>query len=69
VGCRRPGDFLRHLPDRPVHGRRYVLDSSGAHALGWAPAVTFEEWIAETVRWYREHEDWWRPIKRGEFRE
>ena len=27
------------------------------------------EGIAETVAWYREHRDWWEPIKSGEYRE
>ena len=24
--------------------------------------------LATTVEWYRSREDWWRPIKSGEFR-
>jgi dTDP-glucose 4,6-dehydratase len=68
-GTGAPRDLLRHVPDRPGHDRRYALDSSAAHALGWRLSVTFEEGIGETIRWYREHEDWWGPIKCGEFRE
>lgn len=51
------------VPDRPSHDRRYLLDSSKLRdELGWAPAVAWEEGIAETVRWYRDHPSWWRPL-------
>ena len=33
------------------------------YTLGWEPSVSFEEGIAATIGWYREHEAWWRPIK------
>jgi dTDP-glucose 4,6-dehydratase len=63
------GDSVRHVTDRPGHDRRYALDASKAHALGWSPRVGFATGLAETVAWYRDREDWWRPIKSGEFRE
>jgi len=36
--------------------------------LGWKPVVSFADGLHETVRWYQEHESWWRPIKSGEFK-
>jgi dTDP-glucose 4,6-dehydratase len=60
---------VRHVTDRPGHDRRYALDASKARALGWLPQVSFANGLAETVAWYRERENWWRPIKSGEFRE
>jgi dTDP-glucose 4,6-dehydratase len=60
---------VRHVTDRPGHDRRYSLDASKAARLGWSPAVDFEQGLLETVRWYRENESWWRPIKSGQFRE
>ena len=60
---------VRHVTDRPGHDRRYALDASKARALGWSPAVDFANGLAETVAWYRAREDWWRPIKSGEFRD
>jgi dTDP-glucose 4,6-dehydratase len=62
-----PG-LLQHVEDRPGHDRRYSLDSSKLHALGWRPAVGFEEGLRTTVDWYRDNRDWWEPIKSGEFR-
>jgi dTDP-glucose 4,6-dehydratase len=60
--------LIRHVDDRPGHDRRYSLDTAKLRALGWAPRKPFEEGIAETVDWYREHRGWWEPIKSGEFR-
>jgi dTDP-glucose 4,6-dehydratase len=62
-----PG-LLRHVADRLGHDRRYGVDSSRIHALGWTPRRAFEEGLAETVAWYRERRDWWEPIKSGEYR-
>jgi dTDP-glucose 4,6-dehydratase len=58
---------VEHVLDRPGHDRRYALDNTKARALGWKPAHDFESGLADTVRWYRENESWWRPIKNGTF--
>jgi dTDP-glucose 4,6-dehydratase len=60
--------FVRHVADREGHDRRYCLDAAKAATLGWRPQVEFERGLAETVQWYRSNQDWWRPIKSGEFR-
>jgi len=60
---------VRYVADREGHDRRYAVDASKAHALGWKPVVDFERGLAETVAWYRERESWWKPIKSGEFRD
>lgn len=64
----RPRSLLRFVADRPGHDRRYAVDCSRLRRLGWRPVVPFEEGLRATVRWYQEHESWWRPIKSGEFR-
>ncbi len=62
--------LVEHGTDRPAHDRRYAMDSSKAEGeLGWKPARTFEQGLADTVRWYVEHDDWWRPIKDGSYRD
>jgi dTDP-glucose 4,6-dehydratase len=61
-------DLVRHVADRPGHDRRYSLDSSKLHGLGWRPEVSFADGLSETVDWYREHRAWWEPIKSGEYR-
>jgi dTDP-glucose 4,6-dehydratase len=62
-------DLVRHVGDRPGHDRRYSLDCTKLAGLGWRPARSFDEGLAETVAWYREHRDWWLPIKSGEYRD
>jgi len=59
----KPSSLIEIVPDRPGHDRRYLLDSSKIRSeLGWAPEVPFEAGIAGTVRWYRDNEQWWRPL-------
>jgi dTDP-glucose 4,6-dehydratase len=64
----KPETLITPVTDRPGHDRRYALDSAKMRALGWKPAHDFASALAATVEWYRAHEDWWRPIKSGEFR-
>ena len=59
----KPESLIKHVADRPGHDRRYSLDTAKVRGLGWAPSVRFEDGLAGTVRWYRENEWWWRPIK------
>ncbi len=61
----KPHTLLQHVADRPGHDRRYALDCSKARALGWRSEHTFAQALEKTVRWYVEHEAWWRPIKEG----
>jgi dTDP-glucose 4,6-dehydratase len=65
----RTEDLIKLVPDRPGHDRRYSIDASKLNALGWRPAVGWDEGIALTVRWYQENEWWWRKIKTGEYLE
>ncbi len=64
----RPTTLLRFVQDRPGHDRRYAVDCGRLCALGWSPAVPFEEGLRATVDWYRDHQEWWRKIKSGEYR-
>ena len=64
----KPTSLIRLVTDRPGHDRRYAVDCGRLRRLGWRPTVPFEEGLRATVRWYQEHESWWRPIKSGEFR-
>ncbi|WP_419005055.1 dTDP-glucose 4,6-dehydratase [Collinsella stercoris] len=61
----RSEDDFDWVRDRPGHDRRYAIDSSKLRReLGWEPAHTdFAAGLAETIRWYRENESWWRPAK------
>lgn len=59
----RDASLIKPVADRPGHDRRYALDTAKLRALGWAPQVPFEQGLIDTVKWYRENEWWWRPIK------
>jgi dTDP-glucose 4,6-dehydratase len=61
-----PG-LVRHVEDRLGHDRRYSLDCSKLSSLGWSPRRGLDDGLAETVAWYREHREWWEPIKSGEW--
>jgi dTDP-glucose 4,6-dehydratase len=62
-------DLVRHVEDRPGHDRRYSVDSSKLHGLGWRPQHSFDAGgLEETVDWYRENRDWWEPIKSGDYK-
>jgi dTDP-glucose 4,6-dehydratase len=63
----KPSSLKQFVRDRPGHDRRYALDSTRLMGLGWHPEVAFEAGIKKTVNWFVEHEDWWRPLKSGEF--
>ncbi len=61
----KDSDDFDWVRDRPGHDRRYAIDSSKLRReLGWRPQHTdFAEGLAQTIQWYRENEDWWRPAK------
>ncbi|MBI4475731.1 MAG: dTDP-glucose 4,6-dehydratase [Acidobacteria bacterium] len=67
----RSETLIRPVPDRPGHDRRYCLDTTRLRSLGWTPAADFADGLAETVAWYENRGDWWRPIKQQDaaFRE
>lgn len=59
----KPHDLIRHTADRPGHDPRYAIDHKKlTNELGWKPKVTFEEGLDLTIQWYKENENWWRPI-------
>ena len=66
----KPKSLIRYVTDRPGHDRRYAIDFSKLkNALGWVPAYHLQEALGQTVRWYIDHEEWWRRIKSGTYRD
>jgi len=62
--------LIEHVQDRPGHDRRYSLGSDKIREqLGWRAQVRFAEGLERTVQWYRDNEEWWGPIRSGEYRE
>jgi dTDP-glucose 4,6-dehydratase len=61
--CGASWDRVVNVTDRKGHDRRYALDDDKIRReLGWRPRIEFATGLADTVRWYREHPDWWRPL-------
>jgi len=61
----QPADAYDQVIDRPGHDLRYAIDSAKLRSeLGWEPQFSnFEQGLADTIAWYRDNEDWWRPQK------
>jgi dTDP-glucose 4,6-dehydratase len=59
-----PDDF-DHVTDRAGHDLRYAIDPTAMqHELSWKPVHSdFAAGLRATIQWYRENEDWWRPMK------
>ena len=49
---RDPEDAITHVRDRVFNDRRYFIDCSKLHALGWNQEMTWEQGLKETVQWY-----------------
>ena len=66
----KPDSLITYVKDRPGHDRRYAIDSSKIQReLGWTPSYTFEQGIAETIKWYVDNQCWWKRIISGEYKE
>lgn len=52
-------DLITYVQDRLGHDCRYAIDNAKITTeLGWKPSHTFEQGIAETIRWYQTHREW-----------
>src|SRR4051794_12811510 len=61
--------LMEFVGARVGHDRRYSLASPKLKDLGWQPQVRFEEGLERVVAWYRDSEDWWGPLRSGEYRD
>jgi dTDP-glucose 4,6-dehydratase len=60
----RDEGYINRVADRPGHDLRYAIDATKLRTqLGFAPTVDLRGGLERTVRWYRDHEAWWRPLK------
>jgi dTDP-glucose 4,6-dehydratase len=66
----KPESLITYVKDRLGHDQRYAIDSSKIQReLGWQPSYTFEQGIAETIKWYMNNQTWWKRIISGEYKE
>jgi dTDP-glucose 4,6-dehydratase len=67
--CGRDWSFVQNVTDRLGHDFRYAIDDAKIRdELGYAPRHSFENGLAETVKWFRDNEWWWRPLKQASAR-
>ena len=57
--------LIEYVEHRLGHDFRYAIDDSKLKTLGWKPQYDFEKGLEETVKWYKENEWWWKPLKTG----
>lgn len=65
----RDDSLIDYVDDRLGHDRRYSLSADRTEGLGWKAQVHWEDGIRRTVEWYRDNEEWWGPIRSGEYAE
>jgi dTDP-glucose 4,6-dehydratase len=65
AACGRDWDSsVEYVEDRKAHDRRYSLSIEKIqNELGYTPAISFDDGIADTVAWYRDNRAWWEPLK------
>ncbi|GHH61565.1 dTDP-glucose 4,6-dehydratase [Lentzea cavernae] len=62
--CSAGPALVERVADRLGHDQRYALDDTKIRAeLGYEPLVPFEQGLADTVAWYRDHPAWWKPLR------
>jgi dTDP-glucose 4,6-dehydratase len=61
-----PEDRIDFIKDRAGHDRRYAIDWTKINQeLGWAPSVTLEEGLRQTIEWYQNNQNWWQALKQA----
>ena len=62
-------NMIEYVEDRKGHDKRYAINFDKIKKeLDWSPSVTFEQGIADTIKWYQDNEQWWRNIHSGEYK-
>lgn len=60
----RDESLVKKIPDprKGAHDKRYSMSTKKSESMGWKPNQPFEQSLRETVRWYIDRQDWWRPL-------
>ena len=57
-------EMIEYVEDRKGHDFRYAIDFSKIKdELGWFPKISFDDGLRKTIEWYKNNEDWWKPLK------
>lgn len=52
-------DYIKYVEDRKFNDKRYFIDGSKLHALGFTPQHTLEQSLNRIVTWYKANRDYW----------
>jgi dTDP-glucose 4,6-dehydratase len=63
----KPNSLKKFVQDRLGHDRRYSLNCEKLENIGWRPKYNFLEALKFTVDWYKQNDEWWKPLKSGEY--
>jgi dTDP-glucose 4,6-dehydratase len=63
TACGADWSSVEYVADRRGHDRRYSVNIEKISSLGYYPRRDFDSSLPEVVRWYHDHESWWRPLK------
>jgi dTDP-glucose 4,6-dehydratase len=64
----KPESLMKTVTDRPGHDRRYALTSAKImRETNWAPQMTFDQGLAETIAWYKTNAAWVNHVRSGEY--
>jgi dTDP-glucose 4,6-dehydratase len=60
----KPESLIVHVGDRKGHDLRYAIDFSKSQKdLGYNPTKSVDQWLKDTVQWYVDNPNWWKPLK------
>jgi len=57
----------KFVEDRLGHDKRYSLNCEKLANTGWQPKHEFHKAMKFTIDWYKQNNEWWKPLKSGEY--
>jgi dTDP-glucose 4,6-dehydratase len=58
-------ELIEYVEDRKGHDLRYSVDITKiSKDLGYEPKVFWKQGLRETINWYQDNQNWWRPLKK-----
>jgi dTDP-glucose 4,6-dehydratase len=56
-------ESIEKVTDRLGHDFRYSLNIEKIERdLGYKPEINFDLGISQTIEWYKNNEEWWKPL-------
>jgi dTDP-glucose 4,6-dehydratase len=59
----KPYSLITYVTDRLGHDRRYAVNPTKLHLLGWNLTHEFELGLEQTINWYKANTEWWSKLK------